>query len=77
MSARRPPRRTPEQPGAHGLLDWGDSSHWSYTEAPCRYCHEPTHLREIPSRPAHKTCAEAAYARRAAEAADSYRRETL
>ncbi|MDP5310452.1 hypothetical protein [Streptomyces poriferorum] len=41
------------------VLDWRDRSHWSATNAPCRYCGAPTHLRDEAGRPADKTCAEA------------------
>lgn len=54
------------------LLDWRDSSHWSATSKPCRYCGEPTPLRDSKGKPAHKVHAEQALARQAAEAADAY-----
>ncbi|MER5213666.1 hypothetical protein ABT063_24620 [Streptomyces sp. NPDC002838] len=54
------------------LLDWRDPSHWSWTEKPCRYCSQPTHLRDSKRKPAHKLCAELAIAQQAAEAADAY-----
>jgi hypothetical protein len=54
------------------LLDWRDSSHWSHTARPCRYCGKDTNLRDSKRSPAHKTCAEAALARQHAEAADAY-----
>lgn len=54
------------------LLDWRDASHWSWTEKPCRYCQQPTNLRDSKRSPAHKTCAETALATQAAEAADAY-----
>ena len=50
------------------VLDWRDSSHWSEAEKPCRYCGNPTHLRDSKRKPAHKTCAEEALAIQAAEA---------
>lgn len=59
------------------LLDWRDSSHWSHTPKPCRYCGHPTNLRDSKRSPAHKTCAEAALAQQAADAADAYRKDTL
>lgn len=60
------------------LLDWNDSSHWDYTgPQPCRYCGKPTQLRDSKRSPAHKTCAEAALARQAVEAAGSYAAEHL
>lgn len=54
------------------LLDWRDSSHWSNTPKPCRYCQGLTNLRDSKRAPAHKVCAEAALAAQAAEAADAY-----
>ncbi|MEV0691814.1 hypothetical protein [Streptomyces sp. NPDC050388] len=54
------------------LLDWRDSSHWSHTEKPCRYCGRPTNLRDSKRSPAHKMCAERALAQQAADAADAY-----
>lgn len=44
------------------LLDWRDRSHWHRAEAPCQYCHLPTHLRDDKKLPAHKVCAEQALA---------------
>lgn len=73
MSRRRPRPQPP--PG--GLLDWGDSSHWSQQNRPCRYCGFDTHLRDSKRSPAHKVCAEEALARQVAEAADAYRKDTL
>jgi len=54
------------------LLDWRDSSHWSHTEKPCRYCGQLTQMRDSKRSPAHKLCAEQALAQQAAEAADAY-----
>ncbi len=54
------------------LLDWRDSSHWSWEQLPCRYCGSPTHLRDSRGKPADKVCAEQALADQAAEAADAY-----
>ncbi|MFC5202799.1 hypothetical protein [Streptomyces kaempferi] len=65
-------RRAPPPPAPGGLLDWRDASHWSWTEKPCRYCGKPTNLRDSKRSPAHKTCAEAALAEQAADAADVY-----
>lgn len=59
------------------LLDWRDSRHWSHDAKPCRYCEQPTHLRDSKRKPAHKTCAEDAIAQQAAEAAAAYHREHL
>lgn len=77
MTARRrrraPPKADPEYvPGA--LLNWNDSSHWDFTgPRPCRYCEIPTQLRDSHGSHAHKTCAEEALARQAAEATEAYR----
>lgn len=60
------------QPPPSGLLNWGDPSHWSRTEKPCRYCDRPTHLRDSKRSPAHKVCAEIALAQQVADAADAY-----
>ncbi|MEV5977542.1 hypothetical protein [Streptomyces sp. NPDC052114] len=75
MSGRQRRRAPPAEyvPGA--LLDWRDSSHWSWTPKPCRYCGLDTHLRDSKRSPAHKTCAEAALARQHAEAVDAYHAE--
>jgi hypothetical protein len=70
-------RRPRPQPPPGGLLDWRDQSHWSWTEKPCRYCKEPTNLRDSKHKPAHKTCAEAALQQQAAEAADAYQNGQL
>lgn len=58
------------------LLDWSDRSHWSGTPKPCRYCGGLTNLRDSKRKPAHKSCAETALARQAAEAADAYDADT-
>lgn len=76
MGGRRSRRAPPALPPG-GLLDWGDKSHWSWTEKPCRYCHKPTNLRDSKRSPAHKVCAETALTRQAQEAAAAYARETL
>ncbi|SDM76539.1 hypothetical protein [Streptomyces wuyuanensis] len=70
MTGRRRPAPAAPPPG--GLLDWRDSSHWSREEKPCRYCGQPTNLRDSKWSPAHKVCAEQALAQQAAEAADAY-----
>lgn len=69
---RAPPKPDPEYvPGA--LLNWNDSRHWDYTgPQPCRYCGQPTQLRDSKGNPAHKVHAEDALAQQAAEAADAY-----
>lgn len=73
MSGRKGRRAPPEPAYAPGqLLDWTNPTHWSWTEKPCRYCGQPTNLRDSKGSPAHKTCAEEALAQRAAEAADAY-----
>ncbi|MHC5259873.1 hypothetical protein ACYSUO_18505 [Streptomyces sp. UC4497] len=78
MTRRRAKRRAPTEPPPGGLLDWSDSSHWDFEHArPCRYCAEPTHLRDSKHKPAHKTCAEQALAQQAADAADAYQNGTL
>lgn len=70
---RRAPPEPEYVPGQ--LLDWGDRSHWSYEQQPCRYCEVPTNLRDSKRKPAHKVCAENALARQAAEAAEAYTAE--
>jgi len=57
------------------LLDWRDASHWSRTPRPCRYCGQPTQLRDSKGKAADKVCAEAALAQQAAEQADAYHQE--
>jgi hypothetical protein len=55
------------------LLDWSDrDKHWLRTEAPCRHCHQPTHLRDDDKKPSHKVCAENDTAARDERAARSY-----
>jgi len=72
---RAPPAEPEYRPGQ--LLDWTDSSHWDHTgPRPCRYCDGPTQLRDSKRSPAHKTCAEAALAQQAAEAAAAYQNGT-
>ena len=74
MSGGRRRRAPPEPAYVPGtLLDWRDSSHWSFEELPCRYCGFPTNLRDSKRSPAHKVCAEDALAIQAAEAAEAYR----
>lgn len=54
-------------------LDWRAASHWDYDgPRPCRYCEQPTQLRDSKRSPAHKVCAEEALAQQAAEAAEAY-----
>lgn len=43
------------------LLNWRDR-HWDSTPKPCRYCGQPTQLRDSKRHPAHKVCAETALA---------------
>ena len=69
MMTSRPPVGAP-------LLNWQDGRHWSHTPEPCRYCGQPTNLRDSKRRPADKVCAEQALAQQAAEAEDAYRTET-
>lgn len=76
MTGRRRRRAPPDIPPG-GLLDWSDSSHWSSTEKPCRYCGFPTHLRDSKRSPAHKCCAEEALRQQAADAADAYQNGQL
>lgn len=59
--------------GPPPVLDWRNSTHWSNTPKPCRYCGRPTHLRDSKRHPADKVCAEQALAEQAAEQADTYR----
>lgn len=68
-------RRPRPQPPPGGLLDWTSSTHWSHIPRPCRYCDRPTNLRDSKRSPAHKTCAEAALAQQAADAADAYHQD--
>lgn len=67
---RAPPPGPEYRPGQ--LLDWRDSSHWAATAKPCRYCGQPTNLRDSKRSPAHKTCAETALAQQAADTATAY-----
>jgi len=74
---RAPPKKQkpkPEREYVPGtLLDWTDSRHWDYSgPQPCRYCHQPTQMRDSHGSHAHKSCAESALAQQAAEAADAY-----
>jgi hypothetical protein len=67
------PAETDDEGPDPPLLDWRDSSHWDYAgPQPCRYCAEPTQMRDSKYKPAHKLCAEYALAQQAAEAADAY-----
>lgn len=76
MSGRPRRRATPKAEPAYvpgTLLNWNDSKHWDYSgPQPCRYCGTPTQLLDGSRRHAHKVCAEAALARRHAEAAEAY-----
>lgn len=71
------PRR-PDPPPT-GVLDWTDSRHWGRRPLPCRYeCGaQPTQLRDGRGHPAHKTCAEAAFAQQIQEYAEAYENERL
>lgn len=75
MPSRRPQQR-PDPPSV-GLLDWRDSRHWSEQARPCRYCKEPTNLRDSDRKPAHKTCAEAAITQQIEDQVESYENERL
>jgi len=75
MTGRKRRRAPPPVPG--GLLDWTDSSHWSWTAKPCRYCGNDTNLRDSKRPPAHNPGPEAALAQQAAEAVDIYQNGTL
>jgi hypothetical protein len=75
MTARRQQTR-PELPTS-GLLDWTNSRHWSLQVRPCRYCQEPTNLRDSFRKPAHKTCAEAAIADQVRDQAAAYQNQRL
>ncbi|MFD9569944.1 hypothetical protein ACFWBI_08880 [Streptomyces sp. NPDC059982] len=70
MTGRRPRRAPP--PIAGQLLDWTDARHWARTQAPCRYCRQPTFLRDDDRLPADKVCAEQAITQCAARAASTY-----
>jgi hypothetical protein len=40
-------------------LDWSDPIHWDDDElADCRWCHTPTHGRDVHGRPFHESCLE-------------------
>ena len=72
-----PRRRKPAEPLAPGrLLDWSEG-HWSREPGPCRYCGGATNLRDSKRVPAHKVCAEAAFDKQRAEAAEAYRARGL
>ncbi|GGW99574.1 hypothetical protein [Streptomyces chryseus] len=73
---RRRPRQRPELPPT-GLLDWTDSRHWDRTARPCRYCDQPTNLRDSNRKPAHKTCAEVALHQQNQDMAAAYENERL
>ncbi|MBT2492331.1 hypothetical protein J7E96_28245 [Streptomyces sp. ISL-96] len=75
MPARRPRQRPDPPPG--GLLDWSDSRHWAQQARPCRYCDQPTNLRDSSRKPAHKTCAEDAIRQQIQDAAAAYENERL
>jgi hypothetical protein len=53
-------------------LSWHDRSHWARVEAPCRWCHQPTWLRDDDRLPAHKVCAEQAAEREQQKINDRY-----
>lgn len=72
---RRAKPRTLPAAGGPIVLDWSGPGHWSRDAKPCRYCGQPTNLRDSKGKPAHKVHAEAALAQQAAEAQDAYRNE--
>ncbi|WP_328434513.1 hypothetical protein [Streptomyces sp. NBC_00425] len=76
MARNSTPRR--DDPPPTGLLDWSNG-HWGRTPRPCRYqCGGlPTQLRDSKGRPAHKVCAEAAFAQQIADSVESYENERL
>ncbi len=65
--------RKPSRPDRPVLLDWSHRDHWASRERPCRYCEQPTHLRDSSRKPAHKVCAEAAVIQQASEYAEAWR----
>lgn len=77
MSTRRRRRPAGAEPPPGGLLNWSSSAHWSEQQLPCRYCGAVTNLRDSTRAPAHKTCAEIALTRQAAETAEAYENGTL
>ncbi|MFE4329696.1 hypothetical protein ACFRQM_09590 [Streptomyces sp. NPDC056831] len=74
-----PPRQRKQRPDppSTGLLNWGAPAHWSGQQRPCRYCDNPTNLRDSSRRPAHKVCAEAAIAEQIQDQAAAYENERL
>lgn len=62
------------------LFNWRHS-HTARVAAPCIHCTDPdampTYLRDDKGMPAHKVCAELAYAHAVAKTAASYRRKGL
>lgn len=66
----RPPAEVP-------LLDWRAGRHWSNNPRPCKWCGQPTHLRDSKRRASHKVCAETAIATQAADMADAYQKGHL
>ncbi|MGW7435669.1 hypothetical protein [Streptomyces sp. NPDC054849] len=75
MTGRRPRRAPP--PAAGQLLDWSDRRHWARTQAPCRYCRQPTFLRDDDNLPADKVCAEKALQQRTDRTAAAYQNGQL
>lgn len=62
----------PVGPDPPPVLDWREARHYSSRALPCRYCGQPTNLRDSKGKPAHKVHAEQALAQQAADAADAY-----
>jgi hypothetical protein len=76
VTGRRRANRLPATPvGGPIVLDWSGPGHWSRDAKPCRYCGEPTNLRDSKGKPAHKVHAEQALAQQIAEQADAYHNE--
>ncbi|WP_433856734.1 hypothetical protein [Streptomyces kronopolitis] len=69
---RKPSAPQPTLP-ADGLLVWSSSEHWHQQAKPCRYCGQPTNLRDSQRSPAHKVCAESALVEQQQDAAATYR----
>ncbi len=72
------PSRPPDLAAPAAVFDWSGRRHWASKARPCRYCGgPPTHLRDSRRKPAHKVCAEHAFARQVAEYAEAYENERI